>query len=735
VQKPLSLATLIFVGLASLSAPVRAADLTGRYEWGSMKIGGGGWVVGMDIHPTEPGLIYVRTDVSGAYRWNPSSSSWKQLVTSASMPADFVGYARYSGVDSLVAAPSDPNIAYMSYSGTPYGNGLAQIFRSTDRGETWKATTFKKYRVESEANGEGRQEGERLAVDPLDSNVVYYCPVWDSPWTTADGGATWSKIEAIPSGTPPHGVNTVVFGREPLDSGTKTKRIFITTDSAGIFKSSDGGRTWTNIAESGPKNSSRPRDAEMGSDGVYYVVCGNEGGATGSIWKYSPDGVWTDITPPAPAGGSKSYADLAVDPKNPQVLAVIANGGQCFVSKDQGGVWTAHGFHLNSEKIKWLGQQDNHWLSVGEIAFDPAEPGKLWFAEGFGVWWTRDLDSPDIEWNAASEGIEEACGNDVIAPPGGKPLAAMFDLGVFYFDNPDAYTARRSQPYFMSAWALDWCAADPKFIAGVFRNHLGFPPHPNSAGYSTDGGQTWSLFPAVEKGTAPAELEYGVIAVSANSKDKIVWSPAKRKLPYYTSDCGAIWKQSSFGGISNTGFDMHYSPQKALCADRVLPDTFYFYHPDSGIYRSIDGGAHFTKVGNPVSHRSNAVLKATPGIGGDLWFAEGHQGAPVGGLWHSTDGGASWKAVQGIEQAFNFGLGKAENEGGPMTIFVAGVLAGDTGIYRSTDSGSTWEKICTYPLGIYDWVDAMDGDKDVFGKVYLAFAGAGFAFGEEAKSK
>jgi hypothetical protein len=36
----------------------------------------------------------------------------------------------------------------------------------------------------------------------------------------------------------------------------------------------------------------------------------------------------------------------------------------------------------------------------------------------------------------------------------------------------------------------------------------------------------------------------------------------------------------------------------------------------------------------------------------------------------------------------------------------------------------------TYPLGIYDWVDDIDGDKDVFGKVYVAFTSAGFAYGE-----
>ncbi len=73
--------------------------------------------------------------------------------------------------------------------------------------------------------------------------------------------------------------------------------------------------------------------------------------------------------------------------------------------------------------------------------------------------------------------------------------------------------------------------------------------------------------------------------------------------------------------------------------------------------------------------------------------------------------------------------GKPEREGGYPAIFVAGVAAGATGIYRSTDGGKRWDRIGQYPLGIFDWIDAMDGDKDVFGKVYIAFSGPGLPTG------
>lgn len=724
-KSSVSLLSVALIAAGSL----HAADLTEKYSWKPMKIGGGGWVVGMDVSPTEKDLIYVRTDVSGAYRWDAATSKWTQIVTAASLPAEYAKYGSYRGVDSLVSAPGDPTVAYMAYE--------RQIFRSANRGETWASTSFDLHQVRMEPNGDGRQEGERLAVDPRNSDVVYYGSIADGLWVTTDAGATWREVAEIPVGTAPRGVNTIVFdkasGTMAADKGKlRTKSLFVTVDKKGVFQSKDGGASWAEISKSGPGDSGSMRDAEIGADGTYYVAYAELNGAS-AVWKRSAAGVWKDITPPGEYDEGQTYCEIAVDPGNPRKIVVLRNGGRGFVSNDQGESWTSQGFRLNSPNIKWLGEQENHWLSVGEIAFDPFSPGKLWFAEGFGVWWTSDLAREEIVWQAESAGIEETCGNDIVCPPGGKPVGAMWDVGVFRFDDPDEYTARRGLPYFMSAWALDWCAADPKFLVAVFRNHLSLPPHINETGYSTDGGITWRIFPGVRGKRISQDLEYGVIAVSANSPDKIVWAPAKKKLPYYTADRGLMWKPSSLGeGVTDTGFDGLYSPQKSLCADRVLPDTFYFYHAERGVFRSTDGGATFTKTaGTPPVARPNSVMKAVPGQAGHLLFAEGHQGNPVGGLWHSSDGGVTWSQLPFIEQAFNFGLGKPKEGGGPLTIFVAGVAKGETGIFRSSDAGVTWDKISSHPLGLFDWIDAMDGDKETFGKVYLAFTSAGFAYGEE----
>ncbi len=149
----------IFLCCALLfSGGLGAADLSGAYDWKPLKIGGGGWVTGMEVRADGAGPVFARTDVAGAYRWEPSTSSWKQIVTSESMPAEAVAYGCHGGVDSLVAAPGDPEVAYMAFRG--------QIYRSANRGDTWAATNFASQHVGMEPNGEGRLDGERLAVDP-----------------------------------------------------------------------------------------------------------------------------------------------------------------------------------------------------------------------------------------------------------------------------------------------------------------------------------------------------------------------------------------------------------------------------------------------------------------------------------------------------------------------------------------------------------------------------------------
>jgi len=67
---------------------------------------------------------------------------------------------------------------------------------------------------------------------------------------------------------------------------------------------------------------------------------------------------------------------------------------------------------------------------------------------------------------------------------------------------------------------------------------------------------------------------------------------------------------------------------------------------------------------------------------------------------------------------------------GNAALYSYGTVEGDTGIYRSTDYGSRWERLSGEPNGIYVGIRAIAGDPEIGGRVYVALAGGGFLVGQ-----
>src|ERR1700722_743364 len=83
---------------AEPSAPPRSEP----YVWRNVVIGGGGFVTGIVMHPHEKGLMYARTDVGGAYRWDSGAGEWIPIT-------DWSGMAdvNLTGIESIAVDPSD----------------------------------------------------------------------------------------------------------------------------------------------------------------------------------------------------------------------------------------------------------------------------------------------------------------------------------------------------------------------------------------------------------------------------------------------------------------------------------------------------------------------------------------------------------------------------------------------------------------------------------------------------
>ncbi len=264
------------------------------------------------------------------------------------------------------------------------------------------------------------------------------------------------------------------------------------------------------------------------------------------------------------------------------------------------------------------------------MLFDPTKANRLWFAEGIGVWFT---DVPDtsatpksITFTSRSKGIEQLVANEVIAPPGGKPVVASWDRPVFYVADRDAFPSTHgpdNEHAIVMGWALDYASTDPTFIVALM-NWWGI----EKSGYSTDGGRTWTTFASHP---LAADSKIGG-CIAASTPKNIVWVPSNNGTPYYTADGGATWTQATFPGAPTTGQTgwgwAYYLNRHIVAADRVAEGTFYIYNAIKGLYRSSDGGATWTLAyPHEIAPYSgaNAKLKAVPGQRGHLFFTSGPQ--------------------------------------------------------------------------------------------------------------
>jgi hypothetical protein len=696
-----------------------AADGAGGFSWRPLRVGAGGWLTGLDMS-TDGTTRVVRTDTYGAYVWDAAGGQWRQLVTSTSMPAADVDVDKNAGVYEVRVAPSDATRLYLAY--------LGNVYRSDNRGGSWSRTAFAT--VPMEPNDGYRMTGQKMAVDPANPDVVYVGTQQDGVFVTVDGGGTWQAVTAIPGSATASGGEYPGHAGLAFDPGSgttagRTNVIYASSYGHGVYRSADAGATWSALA-GGPSNVSH---GKIAADGGYYVT-GNDRAA---VFRYL-GGAWTGITPTA-----ESWDTVLVDPFDASRVVAVRDGGYLDISGDRGATWSGilwgpgHNI-LVAPDIPWLGWTAETYMSTGDMLFDPVTAGRVWFAEGIGVWYTDLPATPPsaITFTSQSAGIEQLVANEIVAPPGGQPVVASWDRPVFYIADPEVFPATHGpdrENAIVMGWGIDYATTTPSFIVGLI-DWWGV----EKSGSSTDGGRTWTPFPSVP----PLGGAIGG-CIAASTPTNIVWVPSNNTAAWTTQDGGATWTAVSAPGVpasGETGWGWaYYLNRHIVAADRVTAGTFYLYNYLTGLYTTTDGGTTWTlaHAGEIAPFSTyNAELRSVPGQAGHLFFSSGQQSgtnpAP-NPFMRSTDGGVTWTAVPDVLEVYAFGFGRSAPGGSYPTIFIAGWVDGVYGVWRSDDDAGSWVSLDDFPLGSLDRIKTVEGDKNVYGTVYVGFAGSGYAYG------
>lgn len=702
------------------------------YNYDTLRIGGGGFVSAVVSCPTEKNLFYARTDVGGAYRWNEANKEWIPLTNWISEEDKGL----YS-VESIAIDPSSPNKVYMLAGCQYFSNQKTVILKSDDYGETFTQIDVSNL-IFAHGNGNGRQNGERLSVDPNNGNILYCGGRTGGLIKSTDGGLTWNMVTSLdvmnsttywPSWTTnevkttanANGIVSVVFDSSTGTKGTGSNRIFVGVSRVGssnVYVSENGGTTWSAITNL-PTNW-MPQRMKLDGNGnllIAYADAEGPGNSTsGGIYRYNPTTkVATNISP----SSGRPIGDVSFDANdsNRLVCTTIStwvphpwggNGDIIYTSTDGGATWTSlvdKGFHMDANGCTWIEGYAIHWS--GSITMDPYNSNRVFVTSGNGIFTTDDLwgTKPTFYFNI--KGLEETVPLDLISIPNGQLVSAVGDYDGFIHTSEDSYGEIHTLPIGTTtgiAYAAKMTNLWAK-VGGWTDNYCFL--------YTENSGKTWvktTTPPTTSTGVTPYR---GKVTISADGST-IIWSPENTNETYRTTNKGLTWTV-----CTNLPGNLH------VAADPENSNYIYAAG-ENAFYVSSDKGVTFTE--STLLNNNFKRITVVPGQEGMILAPLGSRGLAV-----SYNHGQTFDTIGGVTVCNAIGVGKGRTDNDPLAMYMWGKAnGGSLGLYASFDSGVTWTKINDdeHQFGGPGNGEFVMGDMNKFGRVYMSTTGLGIVYGD-----
>ena len=360
-------------------------NLYSGLKWRNIGPFHGGRVASVTGAIGQPGVFYIGTPLGGIWKTTSGGVTWYPI---------FDQVTNVDSVGAIQAAPSDPNIIYAGTGDSVGGSDGDGIYKSTDAGTTWTHLGL-----------EDTTRVNKMVVDPKNPDVVLVSTTGDATrkgggvYRTDDGGRTWQNV------LKPEGFNGTRDIEYEFDA---PNFIFATAQGTGggfggggaaarggpapfpakLFKSTDEGKTWTEVTTL-PKYQGRISVAvAMHTNGQRVYVVGqpidngsglyrsDDGGAT---WKHMA-GDDTRV-----ANGQGNYqSGVFVDPENPDVVYVTSialmrstDGGVAFDSFK--GAPGGEDYHM-----MWIDPTNGKRMLVGAdqgptVTLDGGRTWSLWY--------------------------------------------------------------------------------------------------------------------------------------------------------------------------------------------------------------------------------------------------------------------------------------------------------------------------------------------------------------------
>ena len=660
-------------------------ELFSQMQWrpiGPLRGGRGRAVAGV---PTQPNIFYIGNDDGGVWKSTDYGNSWHPIFDKEAT----------GSIGAIAVCTSDPNVIYV---GTGEGNirpdqstGMG-MYKSTDAGKTWELIGLR-----------DTEDIAMVAVDPHDSNRVFvaalghvYAPNKERGiFRSLDGGKTWKQVLYVNEYTSGDDIEMdprnpdILYAtlwqqqQAPWENGQ-----FGGTDG-GIFKSTDGGNTWSKLTRGLPAvEQALLRIAPSDPNILYASVSSGPDAPNGAVGIYRSDDAgasWRKATSdprPAERIGGGDLPVLAIDPTNPDI--VYSDTPVLWKSTDGGKTWSGFWGAPGGDDYQqtWINPNNPDIMAVNSdqgaiVTVDGGQTWSSWYNQptaamykvGIDETWPyrvcggqQDSGSACVsergddgeltahDWHPA--GIEEYGGAapDPLHPNliyGGKVSVYDRDTGQIAEVGPKAF--RGGDYRVLRTMPLTFSPTDP--------HRLYFAS--NTVWQTDDGGQDWKqISPDLTRKTwkAPASVgryknspdakptDRGVVYALAPSPlaSNLIWAGTDDGLIWVTHDDGQHWSNVTppqlkpFWRVFSIEAS-HFDPNEAYAAI----NTLFLDDMRPHLFRTEDGGKQWTEIDDGITPEATTnVIREDPERKGLLFAGTETQ------AWVSFDNGEHWQSLR-----------------------------------------------------------------------------------------